>query len=1039
MAYKVTLNDLSDDETELLDLLYGKTPPQNKRGFQSHRPKQRRLQPPHRNRACSGWGDNHYLNSSPDCSVDQQDPLKYQASETSSTNIYYQDQSNTKAIIPISVLSYKAQGVFKFSHFNKMQSRCFLPMYEQDYNCVISSPTGSGKTVLFELAILRLLNTNTNVSNIKILYIAPTKALCDERGRDWQNKFSTFGLNVGILTSDTSFNESEKVKRCNIIITTPEKWDLMTRKWSDYTKLFDLVKVLLIDEIHILREDRGSTLEVVVTRMKKLCAHVRIVALSATVPNIQDIASWIKLDSHSSQNAITMVFGEEYRPVKLEKVICGYRQSANDFVFDSFLNPKLVEVLNEHSMGKSVLVFCPTRSSTVSTAKYIAKNFLSHMNFSPPPSKIRERELADAASKGVAYHHAGLSMDDRLAIEKSFIAGSIKVLCSTSTLAVGVNLPAYLVVIKGTKIWSNTQFEEYSELDVLQMMGRAGRPQFETQGKAVLMTNSDMLKRYEQLVKGNQKLESRLHLNLHENLVSEVHLKTINSSNDALDWLKHTFFYARYHSCPTAYGEIPTYPNTDLDGRLMSYCDGKLRELTDFRLIKAVNGTYESTPYGDSMTRHYILFETIKKFIKAPKGVSIGEIIQLLANAVEFKSIRLKRTEKRLFKEINNSPILRFPSKLDKKRKNIEEGWEKISLLIQYELGGLEYPNDQDLVKLQQSFKQDKLYVFKHIGRLLRCLIDVCVEKKDFISLRNCLSLASCVSGGCWNDTSMVLKQLDGINLSHVRRLTSQSVKSFTLIQLFDSSKIEYVLGLRPGNGAKIKGQVESLPVISVRSKIAKIVKPRDGSGLKLSVESNLDISSGIQKWKGRNITLVFTAGLSTGEVVDFRRNNISRISGNTSLTCSFSIEYVGTRLETYVYCEEIAGVGASCSMDLTSDLSDNYMKVLKRSSPKGTEQHHLNPSLFLRILLTLIHQMMSSGQRMILMISCLRLLVLLRPQRDHNHHMNLKEVKHRMVPYNVNILARIRLSVVIFVAVRALHLPPLSVRRLNLIRTPSR
>lgn len=283
------------------------------------------------------------------------------------SNIHHFNTSSNDSRLSTSVLSDKARSIFDFHYFNKMQSNSFKPIYEEGNNCVISSPTGSGKTVLFELAILRLLNLTNDPNTLKVLYISPTKALCLEREKDWCSKLSSYGLTVGALTSDTSYLETDKVKKANIIITTPEKWDLVTRKWADYSKLFKLVKLLLVDEIHILRDNRGSTLEVVITRMKKICRPLRIIALSATVPNIQDVSGWIKLNSDSGQNAVTLVFGDEYRPVKLEKLVFGYRQTMNDFVFDSFLNNKLVEIIREHSNNKPVLIFCPTRNSTIST------------------------------------------------------------------------------------------------------------------------------------------------------------------------------------------------------------------------------------------------------------------------------------------------------------------------------------------------------------------------------------------------------------------------------------------------------------------------------------------------------------------------------------------------------------------------------------------------------------------------------------------------------------------------------------------------
>lgn len=110
---------------------------------------------------------------------------------------------------------------------------------------------------------------------------------------------------------------------------------------------------------------------------------------------------------------------------------------------------------------------------------------------------------------GIAFHHAGLSNDDRRIVESMFKDGHIPVLCATSTLAAGVNLPAHLVIIKSTFQYGPNGYEEYSELDLIQMMGRAGRPQFDTSGTAIIITTDAMKSHYEALVQGSKAIESK--------------------------------------------------------------------------------------------------------------------------------------------------------------------------------------------------------------------------------------------------------------------------------------------------------------------------------------------------------------------------------------------------------------------------------------------------------------------------------------------------------------------------------------------------
>ncbi|KAJ4423158.1 ATP-dependent DNA helicase MER3 [Gnomoniopsis sp. IMI 355080] len=164
--------------------------------------------------------------------------------------------------------------VFPYSMFNAVQSKCFNSIYMTDDNMIVSAPTGSGKTVLLELAICKLASLKCN-ENAKIVYIAPTKALCREKAEQWRKKFAMMAMPVSELTGDTSYAAMRTVRDAKIIVTTPEKWDSITRGWVDHRKLLDLVELFLIDEVHILKESRGATLEAIVSRMKTYGSKTR--------------------------------------------------------------------------------------------------------------------------------------------------------------------------------------------------------------------------------------------------------------------------------------------------------------------------------------------------------------------------------------------------------------------------------------------------------------------------------------------------------------------------------------------------------------------------------------------------------------------------------------------------------------------------------------------------------------------------------------------------------------------------------------------
>lgn len=171
--------------------------------------------------------------------------------------------------------------------------------------------------------------------------MAPTKSLCSERQKDWQAKFASLDLHCAELTGDTDHGQLRMVQSASIIITTPEKWDSVSRKWKDHAKLMQLVRLFLIDEVHILKETRGACLEAVVSRMKWVGSNVRFIALSATVPNSDDIATWLHLNNTTEHlPACREIFGEEFRPVKLQKHVYGLSFAGNDWGFDKVCDPK---------------------------------------------------------------------------------------------------------------------------------------------------------------------------------------------------------------------------------------------------------------------------------------------------------------------------------------------------------------------------------------------------------------------------------------------------------------------------------------------------------------------------------------------------------------------------------------------------------------------------------------------------------------------------------------------------------------------------
>lgn len=538
-----------------------------------------------------------------------------------------------KGIVLVSVreLPGSFRSIFHFPVFNAVQSKCFRSVYKTDDNIVLAAPTGSGKTVIMELAICRLL-ANLKDERFKVIYQAPTKSLCSERFRDWSRKFQTLGLQCAELTGDTDYMQMRNVQNSQIIITTPEKWDSMTRKWKDHSRLMQLVKLFLIDEVHILKEARGATLEAVVSRMKAIGSNVRFVALSATIPNSEDVATWLGKDATNQHvPAHREHFGEEFRPVKLQKFVYGYQSHGNDFAFDKMCSSRLPDIIAAHSCRKPIMIFCCTRNSTVATAKELVRLW----SMSNPPARLwkgpnkhmeaHNVELKSTLAAGVGFHHAGLDPADRHTVETGFLEGHASIICCTSTLAVGVNLPCHLVIIKNTVGWQDGGCREYSDLEIMQMLGRAGRPQFDDSSTAVILTRKERVDYYERLCSGSESLESCLHLNLIDHLNAEIGLGNITDIESAIRWLAGTFLFVRLRRNPTHYHLKEGANRDDEDEMLRQICEKDINLLRECGLIAPEQ--LRSTQYGDAMARYYVRFETMKIFLALKSRASISQIV----------------------------------------------------------------------------------------------------------------------------------------------------------------------------------------------------------------------------------------------------------------------------------------------------------------------------------------------------------------------------------------------------------------------------
>jgi pre-mRNA-splicing helicase BRR2 len=405
-----------------------------------------------------------------------------------------------------------------------------------------------------------------NVDQFKIIYIAPLKSLVQEMVGSFGKRLSVYNLKVAELTGDQQLSR-EQINETQVIVCTPEKWDIITRKSGDRTYT-QLVRLIIIDEIHLLHDDRGPVLECIIARtlrnMEATQEDVRLVGLSATLPNYKDVALFMRVDL----NRGLFYFDNTFRPVPLEQQYIGITEKKAVKRFQ-IMNDLVYEKVIENAGKSQVLIFVHSRKETGKTARAIRdqcleKETISQLVKSSTSMEIlkneadqaKNLELKDLLPYGFAIHHAGMNRVDRTLVEDLFADRHIQVLVSTSTLAWGVNLPAHTVIIKGTQVYSpdKGRWIELGALDVLQMLGRAGRPQYDTKGVGILITSHSELQFYLSVLNQQLPIESQFVSKLVDNLNAEVVLGTIQSAKDAVDWLKYTYLYIRMLSQPVLYG-----------------------------------------------------------------------------------------------------------------------------------------------------------------------------------------------------------------------------------------------------------------------------------------------------------------------------------------------------------------------------------------------------------------------------------------------------------------------------------------------------
>ncbi len=467
-------------------------------------------------------------------------------------------------------------------------------------NLLISTPTASGKTLIAIIAASKVIVE----AGLKAVYISPLRALAGEKFLELKKFFSEITTPDGreikacISTGDYDVDPSY-LSGCDLVVTTNERFDSIMRhgvKWLERVGLF------IFDEIHLLNdESRGATLEFVLTESIAKFSSAQFLALSATVSNCEEIAGWLGFKN----------VNVNWRPVKLtesvayDKTKINYDGSQENIEGKGNLLDDLVynELEDEHQ----ILIFVETRKKAMDLAKRLAnisKRYTGTFNVQFPEEEEEtsiSRALKLMIPAGAAFHHAGIPAEYRAFIETLFRDGQLKIICSTPTLAAGVNLPAHTVIVNSVYRYNGSHMEPIKVMEYKQMAGRAGRPKYDEYGECIVVANSERMASWimDNYIRGYpEPIRSKLNFKDTGSIIL-AHISISRSSSKAeIDNFFDRTLFSRQFTLPDIHDSL-------------EYLEG-----SGF-IKKQKNGRYGTTALGKLVSELYISPSTAENFIKS--------------------------------------------------------------------------------------------------------------------------------------------------------------------------------------------------------------------------------------------------------------------------------------------------------------------------------------------------------------------------------------------------------------------------------------
>ena len=514
--------------------------------------------------------------------------------------------------------------------FNPAQKAVIESGYLDDKsNYIICIPTASGKTVLGVLPALK-----TILDGGKAVYAAPLLSIQNEKVKEFK-AFEEHGIKVGRHPASSDLS-----------VMVFESFDALTR--FSWNTLRD-VDTLIIDEFHMIGEfTRGPTLEAAITRAKIINPSIRIIALSATLRNIEEIEGWLE----------GKCIEHDYRPVPLNKEVL----DAEMFNTKN-KNDVIVKILEKSIKDKSqALSFVSTRRFTESLATYVSKKINKKINvrqrekFKEVAEKILEvpkrkgslptstcLKLAESCEHGVAFHHAGLFNEQKEIIEDEFRNGNILMITATPSLMYGVNLPSKTVIIRDHTRWTQFGPQPIPVFDYEQMSGRAGRPQYDDVGYSYLIakTMDEAQNLQEHYVEGDIELTNSKLVDNKDAIYRQIIAQIASTLSKNLDELVE--FFGK-----TLYGyQMKNNPSMALfaEDSLKYELENALSFLLQNGIIRATPEGLKTTEFGNLIAKSNYSVETavkIKEYISDVSELNVEEFIYALCETPDLPLISFK-------------------------------------------------------------------------------------------------------------------------------------------------------------------------------------------------------------------------------------------------------------------------------------------------------------------------------------------------------------------------------------------------------------